>query len=124
MPPVQGIQIGVRVMAKCGTLTLIHDEQIQDAIGVFQTVRTSREVFCEVSSVTRQEFFDGGRAGLNPSFQFSVFAGDYAGESICVYEGKSYAIYRTYMTDDSDYLELYAQREGGTNGKDNSGYLC
>ena len=53
---------------------------------------------------------------MNPEYQFDVFAGDYEGETLCKYDGKSYAIYRTYLPDNSDYIELYAQREGGANG--------
>lgn len=101
-------------------LKLIGVTWARDAAGVLKDTYTAREVFCSVSSVTRQEFFDGGRSGLNPSFQFTVFAGDYAGETICAYNGESYAIYRTYRPAGSDYIELYVQREGGTNGKDNS----
>ena len=103
-----------------GTLKLIRITKAQDAAGVWQKTYSCREVFCQVSSVTRQEFFDGGRAGLNPSFQFQVFAGDYNGETICAYNEESYSIYRTFRPDNSDYIELYAQREGGTNGKENA----
>lgn len=101
-------------------LKLIGVTWARDETGVLKETNASREVFCSSSSVTRQEFFDGGRSGLNPSFQFTVFAGDYAGETICEYDGESYAIYRTYRPEGSDYIELYVQREGGTNGKDNS----
>lgn len=48
---------------------------------------------------------------------FLVFAGEYSGEALVEYDGKTYAIYRTYRDLNSDYIELYAQREGGTNGK-------
>ena len=42
------------------------------------------------------------------------------GETVCEYNGESFSIYRTYETD-SDYIELYVERKGGTNGeKDNS----
>ena len=58
-------------------LKLIGVTWAKDATGVLKETITAREVFCSVSSVTRQEFFDGGRSGLNPSFQFTVFAGDY-----------------------------------------------
>ena len=44
-----------------------------------------------------------------------MFAADYAGESVIEYEGKTYAVYRTYRTD-ADYIELYVERKGGTNG--------
>lgn len=97
-------------------ITLIKETTVKDARSVYQTVETSREVMCKCGSVTRNEFFEGGRNGLNPEMMFTVFVGDYEGERKCEYEGKRYAIYRTYETD-SDYIELYVQREGGTNGQ-------
>lgn len=78
-----------------------------------------REVFCDVRSVTRAEFFEAGRNGLNPQFVFIVFKGDYENETICEYNGETYAIYRTYITDD-DYIELYVERKGGTNGEESN----
>lgn len=88
----------------------------KDNRGVWREKLTPREVFAQVHSVTRNEFFDGGRNGLNPEFQFTVFHGDYYGESQLKYLGKNYAIYRTFIQRNSDYIELYAERQGGTNG--------
>ena len=51
---------------------------------------------------------------------FTVVAGDYSGESLCEYRGKTYSIYRTYINN-ADYIELYVQREGGSNGKESNG---
>ena len=97
-------------------LILIAQTQTQDARGVWLSTPSEKQVFCNVSSVSRTEFFDGGRNGLNPEFRFTVFHGDYSGERICGYRGKTYAIYRTYIVPGTDYIELYAERQGGTNG--------
>lgn len=97
-------------------LTLIAQTNLKNEYGVTQKLVSPRDVFCKVQSVTRTEFFEGGRNGLNPEFQFTVFSGDYNGETLCEYNGNSYGIYRVYRTDD-DYIELYAERKGGTNGK-------
>ena len=77
---------------------------------------TSAPIKCKVRDVSAREFFDGGRSGLNPELQFTIFAGDYEDETVLEYDGKTYAIYRHYQTPGTDYMELYAQREGGTNG--------
>ncbi len=97
-------------------LTLVSKTRTQDEYGMWKETQTTREIFCQVESVTRAEFFDGGRNGLNPEFQFTVFSGDYEGETVCQYDGKQYAIYRTYRVPGTDYMELYAERKGGTNG--------
>lgn len=102
-------------MDRSDVITLISETVTADASGVERTTTTSRTIFAQVDSITRAEFFEAGRAGLNPQFKFVVFAGDYEGETIAEYKGKRYAIYRTYLARD-DRLELYAQREGGTNG--------
>lgn len=99
------------------TLILFSSRKEQDDKGVWRVNAVPRTVFCQVHSITRQEFFEGGRNGLNPSFMFTVFQGDYEGEAVCEYKGQSYAIYRTYLPANVDYIELYAERQGGTNGK-------
>lgn len=72
-------------------------------------------VYTKVESVTRAEFYAGGRSGLNPEFKMTIFAGDYQGETVAWYHDKPYAIYRTYHVPGTDYLELYLERKGGTN---------
>lgn len=99
---------------------LIGKSKVQDETGVWrETSSTPVGVFAQVKSVTRNEFFDGGRNGLNPQYQFTIFRGDYNNETIVKYEGLTYAIYRTYIAN-SDYIELYAERQGGTNAENES----
>ena len=102
-------------MDRSDVITLLSVTRYQDDYGVWQETRVERDVFCQVDSVTRAEFFDGGRNGLNPQFRFTVFAADYNDETTAVYKGKAYGIYRTYQPR-TDVLELYAERKGGTNG--------
>lgn len=96
-------------------LTLVSYAYAKDSYGVDRKTPSTRDVFCQVESVTRMEFYDAGRNGLNPEFKFTVFAGDYAGESVCRFRGLQYSVYRTYYIPGTDYLELTVQREGGTN---------
>ena len=102
------------------TIILIgEEERYQDKNGIWRTGEAQRrEVFAQVASVDRREFFSGGESGLRPEFQFTLFAAEYQGEALCEYNGKTYAIYRTYHVPDTDYLELYVQRKVGVkNGK-------
>lgn len=92
---------------------------VKDDYGVARKTETTLQVFAKVESITRQEFYHAGRNGLNPAFKFTVFAGDYSGETVCIYNGNQYGIYRTFHVPGTDYIELYAERKGGTNGKEN-----
>lgn len=101
-------------MDRSEVLTLIAETRTQDANGVWQKSTTERDVFCQTDSVTRAEFFDAGRNGLNPEYRFTLFFADYDGERTVRYKGSTYAVYRTYHAR-TDEIELYVQREGGAN---------
>lgn len=103
-------------MDRSDIIKLVTETKTQDALGVYQITRSYTSVFCNVSSVSQSEFFEGGRTGLNPAYKMTLFYGDYHGEEILEYKGQTYAIYRTYQRT-TDTLELYVERKGGTNGK-------
>ena len=102
-------------MDRSDVITLIAETKTQDEYGVWRVSETERTVFCNVASVTANEFFEGGRNGLNPQYRMTMFNGDYEGERTLEYKGARYAIYRTYLTK-TDQLELYVERQGGANG--------
>ena len=102
-------------MDRSDVLTLYADAVNYNDYGVAIKTQTSRDVFCKVDSVTRSEFFEAGRSGLNPEFRITMFAGDYQGETLCSYKGRFYSVYRTYFAK-TDIIELYVERQGGTNG--------
>lgn len=102
-------------MDRSNIIYLLKETQAQDAYGVWRKTYTRRMVYCDVRSVTATEFFEGGRNGLNPEYQFTMFGPDYEGERLVEYNGQTYAVYRTYIAR-TDALELYVQREGGSNG--------
>lgn len=103
-------------MDRSDVIELIPVTYSKDANGIqHATEGEPRKVMCQVDSVTRNEFFEAGRNGLNPEFVFRVFFGDYEGERLVEYHGKRYSIYRTYHGR-NDMMELYAERKGGTNG--------
>lgn len=98
-----------------GQLTLIKETSTAGQYSITEKTETPRTVDCTVSSVSRAEVMEGGRIGLNPQYEFKVFAGDYDREELCEYEGDRYSIYRTYQ--DGDYVELYAEKRKGAAGK-------
>lgn len=102
-------------MDRSHEILLIKETREKDEYGIERPVRTSRRVFCDVQSVSRSEFFDGGRNGLNPEYQMTMFFADYDGERIVEYKGQRYGVYRTYHAR-TDELELYVERKGGLNG--------
>jgi hypothetical protein len=106
-------------MDRSDVITLVGYTQTQDAFGVWQSTPTQRDVFCSVDSVTRQEYFEGGRNGLNPEYRITMFFGDYNGEDTILYNGKAYGVYRTYHAK-TDVLELYVERKGGVNRGENN----
>lgn len=102
-------------MDRSNVINLISETAYKDEYGVTQTLTKSRQVFCQVNSITRAEFFEAGRNGLNPEYEMTMFAGDYQGESTVEFDGRMYGVYRTYKGR-NDTIELYVERKGGTNG--------
>lgn len=99
-------------MDRSDVITLVSVSQAQNDFGVWTSTQTTRDIFCDVESVTRAEYFEGGRNGLNPELKFVVFFDDYAGEKTLIYKGRAYGVYRTFRAK-TDELELYAERKGG-----------
>lgn len=100
-------------MDRSDTINLYSDTITYDEYGVAQKVRVAKEVFCKVDSVTRTEFFEAGRNGLKPEFRITMFVGDYDGESIVGYKGRTYSVYRTFLAK-TDIIELYVERQTGS----------
>lgn len=86
----------------------------QDAKGVWRTIVTPKTVLCKVASITRNEFFNAGLAGMNPEIELIMNAIEYSGETIAEVEGTTYSIYRTYRQANNDDIELYLERKAGT----------
>ena len=102
-------------MDRSDVIELCRETKRQDNTGVWRETFTSKRVMCQVQSVSRSEFFEGGRNGLNPEYVFTVFFDDYNGEPLVMFKNKMYSVYRTYLRR-TDKLELYCERKGGSNG--------
>lgn len=120
-------------------LVLISYDRQKDVYGVERNgTPIRREVFAQVESVGRNEFFAAGQSGIRPDYRFRVFVSEYNGERECEYNGERYTIYRTYQPEayirhnnhstregsvttnayinDADRVELYAGRRVGLSG--------
>ena len=91
---------------------LITEFRQEDNYGVPRAIKSKRMVYANVKSVSQREFYEGGRAGLNPEFKMTMFAYDYAGEQVLEYMGRTLSIYRTYQVN-PDVVELYCSRKQG-----------
>lgn len=103
-------------MDRSDVINLLEVIKTQDEYGRWIEAVQKKQVYCQVKSITQTEFFEAGRNGLNPSYKFVIFFGDYNDESMVEYKKETYSVYRTYHTK-TDNLELYCERKGGTNGK-------
>ena len=92
---------------------LISESYSQDEYGVMIPDEEERKVYVSVTSVTGNEWFEGGRNGLNPQYRFTMFSHDYQCEKIIEYNEIRYTIYRTYMKT-TDEIELYCELKKGS----------
>lgn len=98
-------------MTNSAIIKLISTTLIKDSNGVGIPNESAREVYADVTSVTGSEWFEGGRAGINPEFRFIVFVHDYQGEESIEFNQRRYGVYRTYT--DGDWIELYVEKIQG-----------
>jgi hypothetical protein len=89
------------------------DIQTNDLLEQVEGDGTRSEVFGRVESVTRAEWFEGGREGMNPALVFITPAVNYSGEPEAELQGVRYRIYRTYRKRDTDEVELYLEEKVG-----------
>lgn len=100
-------------------IKLISKTMSRNAVGANVETETEREVFCSVDYVGRADFYQAAQAGLDLSLVFITHPSNYAGEKEIEYEGKRYAVTRTYQKD-LETMELYAGEKVGLYGSDES----
>ena len=77
----------------------------------------SRQVFCEVKSVTRSEFYQAGQQGLHPSVVFVISNPmDYDGEKKLKWKDArgreiTYDVIRVYQNPETGEVELTAEEK-------------
>lgn len=93
-------------------ISLLSMSRTQNSFGGWEETPVSVQIPCRVESVSRTEFFEAAKAGMRPEWRFTVFSGDYHGETECDYKGSAYSIYRTFHGE-GDFVELYVQAKVG-----------
>ena len=99
-------------MDRSDVCTLVSRTYQADEYGVLQPKEETTDVFCSVSSVSGEEFFEGGRNGLRPELRITLFGGDYMSQGIVEYKGTRFTVYRVYLGK-NDTVELYLERRTG-----------
>lgn len=99
-------------MDKSDVIYLISKTLTEDEYGVQQTTEEKRQVFCRVDSVTSNEFFEGGRNGIQAQYRLTMNRFDYNDELVVEYQNKRYGVYRTFLAKNDD-IELYVENKKG-----------
>lgn len=91
-------------------ITLVSNEAYTtDEIGQRIPRKTERKVWAHVQSVSRNEWFQGGQAGLQPELVADTPLVNYKGEKTAIIKDKQYSVYRTYFDDNRDTVSLYLE---------------
>lgn len=99
-------------MDRSSIITLVKETYTNDSIGQQVPTESTRDVFCNIRSVSGIEWFEGSRNGINPQYKVAMFKYDYEGELIVKYGNERYSVYRTYETR-NDTIELYLEKKTG-----------
>ncbi len=94
-------------------IALVSESYAVDELKQRVPADTSRPVWANIQSVTRSEFFAAGKSGLEPELVAVIPLVNYGGERVAVVRGQTYAVYRTFVKEESDDVELYLQRKEG-----------
>lgn len=90
-------------------LILISETFESDDIGNQVPTEKETEVFCNVKSVSRSEFYNAANTGLKPSLVFVIHAYEYSGEEVVKFEDNRYKVIRTYRKNIEE-LELTCEK--------------
>lgn len=90
-------------------IKLISIAYTQNGLGDMTETKTERQVYANVSSIKRAEFYQAQAVGLKPEVVFEIRLIDYEGEKKLSYEAEEYNVIRTYSKD-GEILELICNR--------------
>lgn len=99
-------------MDRSSQIKLISVTITQDTIQQDIATESSKLVFCNIGSISGEEFLRAGQLGLKPSYKVTMFKYDYSEEKIVEIDSKRYQVYRTYEAR-NDMIELYLEERAG-----------
>lgn len=99
-------------MIRNTTVNLIKKTYTPDEIGQQIPTETIKTVFCEIQSISQNEFFKAGQSGLKPQYKILIWGFEYSGEIAIELDGKKYSVYRTFLRND-EKIELYLTEKVG-----------
>lgn len=95
----------------CSLISVTTDK---DEIGNMITKEKEYMVYCSKLDITRAEISAAGSLGLKPEMMLIIDADAYGNEKLLEYQGKKYAIYKTFQRVDG-FMEVYCETRSGTN---------
>lgn len=112
-------------MRWCDELTLIALEEPAERVDAHgfpsKKAEVKTVVFADKKSVGYSEFYKAQQAGYTAEMKLDVYAEEYAGQTLCEYEGKRYRVLRTYDSKNGEIVELtlsdLSERAGADDGK-------
>lgn len=101
-------------MIHADVIDLINVTYTADAIGQKIPTETTTQTFANIRSVSQSEWFNAGKIGLQPSFVAVTPSANYSGQKELIYHNKRYSVYRTFVRDDDEQIELYLEEKVGS----------
>ena len=103
-------------------LVLVQPQLVQNDIGDFVPAGPplTQQIFGSISSVNRAEWYSAGQEGRKPELVFTTPIINYSGQPEAEYHGTRYSIYRTYLRQGPDEMELYLERKVGVQSEHQS----
>lgn len=98
-----------------GEAYLIKTSHVQNNIGTWEENTTEIKIFVSEKSMSRSEWYSAGQSGFKPEILLVTPYINYSGEETIRYNNKLYSIYRTYIRENSDNIELYLSEKVGNN---------
>lgn len=98
-------------------ISLITKKIIPDKIGNQKSEKVKRTIYCNQESVGQDEYYKAAQSGMSPKIRIVVRPYEYQEERLAEYNGKVYAVYRTFQRKPEE-LELYLTEKAGEKNGD------